>query len=100
MGGTIKGPGTLLVRVTAVGAGSVRRRVAREVEDARALKPGILHLVDRVLRVYTPIVLIVSPLAFLGWFFGSWLVVGQPDVERAVFAGLSVLVMGDRQGVV
>src|SRR5262249_61500379 len=26
--------------------------------------------------------------------FGSWLAGGQPDIERAVFAGLSVLVMG------
>jgi len=51
IGGTMNGTGTLLVRVTAVGAETFLRRVAREVEDARALKPGLLHLVDRVLRV-------------------------------------------------
>jgi len=94
IGGSINGTGTLLVKVTAVGEGSFLHRVIREVEDARALKPGILHLVDRVLRVYTPAVLLVSALAFLGWLLGSWLLGGQPDVERAVFAGLSVLVMG------
>src|SRR3546814_12229793 len=64
IGGTINGTGTLLVRVTAVGADSFLQRVAREVEDARALKPGLLHLVDRVLRVYTPAVLTVAVLAF------------------------------------
>ena len=94
IGGSINGTGTLLVRVTAVGAGSFLQKVVREVEDARALKPGLLHLVDRVLQVYTPTVLAVAALAFVGWLAGSWLAGGEPDIERAVFAGLSVLVMG------
>jgi Cu+-exporting ATPase len=94
IGGSINGTGTLLVKVTAVGEGSFLNKVIREVEDARALKPGLLHLVDRVLQVYTPTVLIVSALAFLGWLAGSWLLTGVVDLERAIFAGLSVLVMG------
>lgn len=92
--GSINGTGTLVVKVTAVGEGSFLHAVIREVEDARALKPGILHLVDRVLRVYTPTVLIVAALAVIGWLVGSWLMTGQVDLERAIFAGLSVLVMG------
>ncbi len=94
IGGSINGIGTLLVEVTAVGEESFLRQVIRHVEDARALKPGLLHLVDRVLRVYTPTVLIVAAAAFVGWLAGSLLVTGTADVERAVFAGLSVLVMG------
>src|SRR3546814_534432 len=94
IGGTINGTGTLLVRVTAVGADSFLQRVAHEVEDARALKPGLLHLVDRVLRVYTPAVLTVAVLAFAGWALLPQVFGFAPDLERAVFAGLSVLVMG------
>lgn len=94
IGGSINGTGTLLVRVTAVGAGSFLQKVIREVEDARALKPGLLHLVDRVLQVYTPAVLMVAALAFTGWLTGTWLLGGEADIARAVFAGLSVLVMG------
>jgi P-type Cu+ transporter len=94
IGGSINGTGTLLVKIVAIGEGSFLSQVIRHVEDARALKPGILHLVDRVLRVYTPIVLLVAALAVLGWLVGSWLGGGHIDVERAVFAGLSVLVMG------
>lgn len=94
IGGSINGTGTLLVNVTAIGAGSFLHQVIRHVEDARALKPGILHLIDRVLRVYTPAVLIIAALAVIGWLAGSWVVTGQVEVERAVFAGLSVLVMG------
>jgi heavy metal translocating P-type ATPase len=94
IGGSINGTGTLLLKLTAVGEGSFLQQVIRHVEDARALKPGILHLVDRVLRVYTPIVLLIAATAVVGWLAGSWLYGGQMDVERAVFAGLSVLVMG------
>ena len=94
IGGTINGNGTLLVRVTAVGAESFLQRVAREVEDARALKPGLLHLVDRVLRIYTPVVLTISILSFLGWAFVPQLLGFPPDLQRAAFAGLSALVMG------
>ncbi len=94
IGGSINGLGTLLIRVTAVGPETFLQQVVRHVEDARALKPGILHLVDRILRVYAPAVLILSPLSFIWWTVGSWWLTGQPDLERAVFAALSVLVMG------
>jgi Cu+-exporting ATPase len=94
MGGAINGLGTLLVHVTAVGAESFLQQVIRHVEDARALKPGILHLVDRILVVYAPTVLGISALSFIGWTVGAWWLTGQPDLERAVFAALSVLVMG------
>src|SRR5262245_8349315 len=94
IGGSINGTGTLLIEVAAIGEGSFLSQVIRHVEDARALKPGILHLVDRVLRIYTPTVLVIAALAVVGWLLGSWLAIGQADIERAVFAGLSVLVMG------
>jgi heavy metal translocating P-type ATPase len=92
--GSLNGRGTLLVRVAAVGEESFLRQVIRSVEDARALKPGLLHLVDRVLRVYTPVVLLTSVGATLFWLLGPVVVGAPPDLQRAVFAGLSVLVMG------
>ena len=94
VGGSINGSGTLLVEVTAVGEESFLAQVVRHVEDARALKPGILHLVDRVLRVYAPSVLLLALGAFALWTIGALLISGEPDLDRAVFAALSVLVMG------
>ncbi|MDQ3768599.1 MAG: heavy metal translocating P-type ATPase, partial [Actinomycetota bacterium] len=94
IGGSINADGMLVVEVTRVGEDSFLAQVARHVEDARALKPGILHLVDRVLRLYTPTVLVVAALALVAWLAGSALVGGDLDVRRAVFAGISVLVMG------
>jgi heavy metal translocating P-type ATPase len=64
------------------------------VEDARALKPGLLHLVDRVLQIYTPLVLLTAVGATLFWLVAPLVVGASPDVQRAMFAGLSVLVMG------
>lgn len=92
--GSLNGHGTLLVRVAVVGEESFLRQVIRSVEDARALKPGLLHLVDRVLRVYTPIVLLTAAGATLFWLAAPLLWGAPPDIQRAMFAGLSVLVMG------
>jgi len=94
IGGSINGLGTLLIRVSAVGEASFLQQVIRHIEDARALKPGILHLIDQILRVYAPVVLSLSALAFTGWMVGPWLATGHADLSRAAFAGLSVLVMG------
>jgi heavy metal translocating P-type ATPase len=94
LSGALNGHGTLLVRVTVVGEESFLRQVIRSVEDARALKPGLLHLVDRVLRVYTPIVLLTAAGATLFWLVVPVILGGSPDLQRAMFAGLSVLVMG------
>jgi heavy metal translocating P-type ATPase len=94
IGGSINQTGTLLIRVTRVGEESFLQRVARQVEEARALKPGILALVDRVLEVYVPAVLGAAGLAVLVWTLGAWLVVGSPNWTRAIFAALAVLVMG------
>src|SRR5581483_6670526 len=92
--GSLNGHGTLLIHVAVVGEESFLRQVIRSVEDARALKPGLLHLVDRVLKIYTPIVLLTSLGAALFWILFPLLTGSPPDVQRAMFAGLSVLVMG------
>lgn len=92
--GSLNGRGTLLVRVAVVGEESFLRQVIRSVEDARALKPGLLHLVDRVLRVYTPIVLLTALAATIFWILAPMMWGGAADLQRAMFAGLSVLVMG------
>ncbi len=94
IGGSINQTGTLLVRVTKVGEESFLSQVARQVEEARALKPGILALVDRILMVYVPAVLVFAGGAILIWTLGAWLVTGEVNLTRAVFAALAVLVMG------
>lgn len=94
IGGSVNQTGTLLITVTRVGEESFLSQVARQVEEARALKPGILAVVDRVLQIYVPAVLGIAGLAFLVWTLGAWAITGRVDLVRAIFAALAVLVMG------
>lgn len=94
IGGSLNQTGSLQVRVTAVGKDTFLRHVARYVAEARAMKPGILRLVDQVLLIYVPAVFAASAAGLLLWSAGSWLWAGEPEVLRASFAALSVLIMG------
>lgn len=94
IGGSVNQTGTLTVQVAKVGEDTFLARVARTIEEARALKPGIIALVDRILKVYVPAVLAAAAVAVVVWTLGAWAVTGQLDWARAVFAALAVLVMG------
>ncbi len=94
IGGSLNQAGSFVIRVTHIGEDTFLRNVARQVAEARALKPGILRLVDKVLLVFVPAVFAASALGLLLWTVGEWIWAGQPDPLRAGFAALSVLVMG------
>jgi len=94
IGGSINQTGTLLVTVTRVGEESFLRQIARHVEEAKALKPSIIVLVDRVLQHYVPVVLFVALLAFLFWGLAPLAWGAQPLWVTAIFAAVTVLVMG------
>jgi|Deesub1362A_J573_1020465.scaffolds.fasta_scaffold02583_4 cation transport ATPase len=94
IGGSINQTGTLVIEVTKVGEESFLQQVARYIEEARAMKPGILQVVDVVLRYYVPGVVGFAVLGFLIWTIGAWAVTGQVDLPRAVYAALAVFVMG------
>lgn len=94
VGGSMNLTGSLVVEVTRVGEASFLRQVARQVAEARAMKPGILRLVDRILLVYVPAVFGLAAAGGLAWTLGAWLASGQPLWARAGFAVLGTLVMG------
>lgn len=94
IGGSMNQTGTLIIEVVRVGAESFLAQVARHIEEARAMKPGVLASVDKVLKWFVPGVLVFGGLALLIWTAGAWLFTGQADFTRAVFAALAVLVMG------
>jgi len=94
IGGSVNQTGTVVFEVTRTGEDSFLAQVARSIEQARALKPGIIQLLDRVLRFYVPAVLVAALFAFGLWTVGPALTGGGSDVSTAVFAALAVLVMG------
>ncbi len=94
IGGSINQSGTLIVKVIRIGEESFLQRVARYIEEARALKPGIIQLVDKVLKYYVPGVLLFALPGIIIWTVGTWLFTGQINLTRGIFAALAVLVMG------
>jgi len=94
IGGSVNETGTLLVEVTATGEDAFLNRVAREIEEARAAKPGIVKLADRILRYFVPSVLAIAALSFGVWLVAPLAWGGNPAVQRGAFAALAVLVLG------
>ncbi|UPV76900.1 cation-translocating P-type ATPase (plasmid) [Halorussus limi] len=94
IGGSVNETGTLLIEVTATGEDAFLNQIAREIEEARAMKPGIIQLADRVLKYFVPAVLTIAALSFLFWVVAPLAWGGGPKVQRGVFAALAVLVLG------
>ena len=94
IGGSLNQAGALVIEVTRVGEASFLSQVARSIEQARSLRPGVLQLIDHVLRWFVPGVLTFAVAAFLGWTLLPALFGNGPDLFRATFATLAVLVLG------
>ena len=58
------------------------------------MKPGIIQLVDQILKVYVPVVLTFAALGIVIWVIGSYFLTGQANWIRGLYAALAVLVMG------
>ncbi|HEU4741291.1 MAG TPA: heavy metal translocating P-type ATPase [Meiothermus sp.] len=72
VGGTVNQNGAFTFRATAVGADTVLAQIIKLVERAQGSKPAIQGLADRVVAVFTPIVLGMAALTALVWlFFGA-----------------------------
>jgi len=88
-GGTLNGTSALRYRVTATGADTVLARIVRLVEEAQGGKLPVQALVDRVTRVFVPVVMALSALTF-----GLWMLVGpDPRLSHALVAAISVLII-------
>lgn len=88
-GGTVNGSAALDYRVTATGADTVLADIMRMVEDAQANRLPVQDLVDRVTRVFVPVVMALAVIAGLLWLaFGP-----EPRLSHALIATVSVLII-------
>lgn len=94
IGGSINQTGSVIIEATRVREESFLRRVARYVEEARSMKPGILLISDRILNIYVPSVIVISVLSFVFWYFGTMILGNNPSLLTATYAALSVLIIG------
>lgn len=86
---TLNGAGTLLVRTEKVAAQTLLAQIIRHVLDAQRTRAPIQSLVDRVSAVFIPVVLLVSVLAFVGWF--AW--GGADAFARGLSSAVAVLMI-------
>jgi heavy metal translocating P-type ATPase len=87
LGATLNTAGVLYVEATRVGSDTVLARIARFVEESKAMKPPIVLLADQVLKYYVPGVIFISVFSFM-----VWMLLSTP--LNALFAALSVAVIG------
>lgn len=88
-GGTLNGEGHFIFRAEKVGADTALAHIIRMVEDAQATRPPIQDLADRVVAVFTPVVLAIAALTF-----GLWLWLGPaPAFPAALLHAVAVLVI-------
>ena len=86
-GGTVNTTGYLEIRATTVGEESTLARIVRLVEDAQRGKAAVQRLVDRISRIFVPIVLVIA-----GTTFAAWLAV-TGSFEPSLIAAVCVLVI-------
>ncbi|MBM3547721.1 MAG: copper-translocating P-type ATPase [Alphaproteobacteria bacterium] len=86
-GGAINGLGLLEVEATTVGSASRIGRLIRLVERAQASKAPIQRLVDRIAKVFVPVVLVIAAASAVGTY------VATGDITSAMVNAVSVLVI-------
>jgi len=65
--GSVNTGGVLEIRASRVGADSTLARIVRTVEQAAASRTQVERAVDRIARIFVPIVLALAVLTFAGW---------------------------------
>jgi len=73
---SMNGSGFIRVRAVGVGADSTIAQIARMVSDAHQKKAHAEQMVDRVSAILVPVMLAISALAFVTWYFGPVAVQG------------------------
>nr|WP_261799021.1 heavy metal translocating P-type ATPase [Actinomyces ruminicola] len=86
-GGCMNTSGALLVRATAVGAGTTLARIGAMVTEAQAGKAPVQRLADRISGVFVPAVIVLAVATA-----AVWLLLGHP-AQPALMAAVSVLVI-------
>ena len=87
VGAAVNTSGLLVVRATAVGAGTQLAQMARMVNEAQSGKAPVQRLADRVSAVFVPIVIGLAIVTVVAW------IIIDGSVERSFSAGVAVLII-------
>jgi Cu+-exporting ATPase len=87
VGGTVALDGRLIIEATSVGRDTVLAQIVKLVESAQTGKLPIQGLADRVVRIFTPLVLLTASASFVAWM------VLRDDLNLALVSAVAVLVV-------
>jgi len=85
--GTLNGDGALLVRATAVGAGTSLAHITAVVARAQGSLPPVQRIADRIASVFVPTILAIASITLLGWLLT------QHAPAEALITAVAVLVV-------
>ncbi|RFS19015.1 cadmium-translocating P-type ATPase [Chitinophaga silvatica] len=88
IGGTLLEEGSIKMFVTATGKDTVLSYIIELVKQAQADKPPMQKLADKISSIFVPLVLSISLVTFLGWYF-----IGQIPFSSAMMRSIAVLVI-------
>ncbi|HTV92821.1 MAG TPA: cation-translocating P-type ATPase [Verrucomicrobiae bacterium] len=86
--GTLNANGALVIRATAVGAGTHLAGIVEIVRRAQGSTPPVQRLADRVAGIFVPAIIAIGLLTFAGW----WLVAHRSLADAIVIA-VAVLIV-------
>ncbi|MGC8765879.1 MAG: heavy metal translocating P-type ATPase [Brevinematia bacterium] len=104
IGATINQTGFIKVRIEKVGKDTFLSQVIKMVEEAQRSKVPIQQLADKITGVFVPLILLLSVLTFLLWYFlpdlmrsiqafFPWMVSETDKLSMALFSAIATLVI-------
>lgn len=87
--GTVNGQGAFTMRATAVGGNTVLAHIVAMVRAAQGSKAPVQRIVDKISRVFVPVVVVLAAITFVCWIS----IGGNSYFSYAVLSAVSVLVI-------
>ncbi|MCB1180252.1 MAG: copper-translocating P-type ATPase [Leptospiraceae bacterium] len=89
LGGTLNGNGRLVVKASKVGDETVLASIIKTVEEAQGSRAPIQKIADKISSVFVPVVVIISLLTFIFWYF----IFDSSNLSGALEKAIAVLVI-------
>ncbi|MBM4055791.1 MAG: cadmium-translocating P-type ATPase [Planctomycetes bacterium] len=93
IGSTINKTGVLVIKTLKVGEETVLSQIINMVEDAQMDKAPIQRFADNVSNIFVPVVVAISVVTFLCWYFVFCNIPSQPPFVWALKTAVAVLVI-------
>ena len=89
LAGTMLSQGRLRLKARKTGDDTTLAHIIKMVEEAQGSKAPVQRIVDRIARIFVPVVAAAALVTFIAW----WMVGGTQALPKAIMSAVSVLVV-------